>query len=144
MSSPRCERPWSFLASPLRGSDPRLVAGLLALGLAAMVGHWFYRGGHRGRWIDVDEAPALVAHFQVDVNSARWPELAQLPGIGETLARRIVHWRETEGPFAQDVDLMRVHGVGPKLLERIRPYLRTNELPRANGGRRQTVPENGI
>jgi competence protein ComEA len=62
--------------------------------------------------------------FVVDVNSAKWPELAQIPGIGETLARRIVETRERNGPFHGVDDLDRVPGVGPKTLERMKPYLR--------------------
>lgn len=52
-----------------------------------------------------------------------WPELAQLPQIGETLARRIVESREADGPFLDHDDLLRVRGIGPKTLEGIRPYL---------------------
>jgi competence protein ComEA len=48
----------------------------------------------------------------------------QLPGIGETLAHRIVETRETGGPFPSPDDLRRVRGIGPKKLEEIRPYLR--------------------
>jgi competence protein ComEA len=45
-----------------------------------------------------------------------------LPGIGETLARRIVASRETDGPFRNHTDVLRVQGIGPRTLERIRPY----------------------
>lgn len=46
-----------------------------------------------------------------------------LPGLGETLAKRIVASRESEGPFRDHDDLRRVRGIGPRTLERIRPYL---------------------
>jgi len=64
-----------------------------------------------------------TARFLVDVNAAEWPELAQLPEVGETLARRIVDSRQQEGPFLDHDDLRRVRGIGPKTLETIRPYL---------------------
>jgi DNA uptake protein ComE-like DNA-binding protein len=35
-----------------------------------------------------------------------------------------VESREAEGPFADLEELRRVRGIGPKTLERIRPYLR--------------------
>ncbi len=73
--------------------------------------------------IEIDQAEPRVARFQVDINSADWPELAQLPGIGETLARRIVQSREQEGPFLDHGDLRRVRGIGPKTLEEVRPHL---------------------
>jgi competence protein ComEA len=58
------------------------------------------------------------------VAGADWPELSLLPGVGETLARRIVESRSKHGRFADLDDLRRVRGIGPKTLERIRPFLR--------------------
>lgn len=75
------------------------------------------------RLIDLDEAPPQPVAFQVDVNQAAWPELALLPGIGPELARRIVTDRETRGPFRSVDELSRVRGIGPKTIERMRPYL---------------------
>ena len=72
---------------------------------------------------EVERAEPRVASFQVDLNRAPWPELIQLPGIGPTLARRIVESRQTEGPFTKHEDIERVHGIGPKKLEAVRPYL---------------------
>ena len=45
-----------------------------------------------------------------------------MPGIGETLGKRIVESRESDGPFRDHEDVKRVRGIGPKTLERIRPY----------------------
>jgi competence protein ComEA len=99
------------------------VAALVLLGLGATFGWWVGHGGHRGELIELERAEPQVAKFQVDVNSAGWPELAQLPEIGETLARRIVEARLKDGPFLDHSDLRRVRGIGPKTLERIRPHL---------------------
>lgn len=74
--------------------------------------------------IDVEMAQPQSASFEVDLNRADWPELAQLPGIGKTLAERILDSRNSEGPFVDHEDLMRVRGIGPKTLEAVRPYLR--------------------
>ena len=108
----------------LRRADQTAVAALVVLALAAMIGWWVSQGGWRGRLIEIDRAEPLMAQFEVDINSADWPELIQLPDIGETLARRIVASRRSDGPFADNDDLRRVRGIGPKTLERIRPYLR--------------------
>lgn len=108
----------------LRWADQTALAALVVLALAAMIGWWTSQVGWRGRLIEIDRAGPLTARFEVDVNSADWPELVQLPGVGETLARRIVASREADGPFADHADLRRVQGIGPKTLERIRPYLR--------------------
>ncbi len=95
------------------------MASLLAMAV------WYgSRGGFQGRMIEVDHAEPLTVRFEVDINTAEWPELSQLPEIGETLARRIVASRDREGPFLDHQDLQRVRGIGPKTLEQVRPYLR--------------------
>ena len=105
----------------LSRDDQVVVAAAL---LVALAGGWLYAGGLRGGLVEIDAAPPLPVAFEVDLNEAAWPELALLPGVGETMARRIVHSRETEGPFVRRADLRRVHGVGPTLLARMKPYLR--------------------
>jgi competence protein ComEA len=107
----------------LRPREQRTVA-IVAVGvLALLAAAWWRHGGHRGQMIDIDRAPPLVAKFQVDVNKADWPELIQLPGIGRTLAQRLVEERQANGAFRDVDDLGRVGGIGPRTLERIRPYL---------------------
>ena len=108
----------------LRRADQATVAVLVLLGLASMGGWWIVHGGCRGRLVEIDRAEPRTAEFQVDLNEADWPELVVLPGIGETLARRIVDSRRQEGPFVDHEDLKRVRGIGPKTLDRVRPYLR--------------------
>lgn len=100
------------------------MAGLLLVSLTAIGVYWLVEGGARGRLIEIDRATPKTASFQVDINSADWPEFSVLPGIGETLARRIVETRGAQGPFADVEQLQQVRGIGPKTLERIRPYLR--------------------
>ena len=46
------------------------------------------------------------------VNSAPWQEFANLPGIGEKLAREIVQHRTQVGGFANANQLVDVHGIG--------------------------------
>ncbi len=59
----------------------------------------------------------------VDINHADVTALQTLPGIGPTLAGRIVTYREAHGPF-QEVDaLMEVEGIGSKRFEKLRPWL---------------------
>lgn len=60
----------------------------------------------------------------IDLNRATAQELVQLPGVGETIAKRIVDFREEHGPFKRVEDLMKVKGIGEKSLEKIRPYIR--------------------
>lgn len=55
----------------------------------------------------------------IDINRATEQELRQLPGIGPTLARRIIEAR----PFQRVEDLRRVRGIGAKTLDRLRPFI---------------------
>ena len=108
----------------LKRADQATVGALVLAALVSLTAWWYYQGGADGRLIEIDRAPKRSAQFLVDVNQADWPELAQLPGIGQTLAQRIVAAREERGPFLDHADLRRVRGIGPKTLEKIRPYLR--------------------
>jgi competence protein ComEA len=105
----------------LRRADQAIVAALVAAGLAATVGWWVVQGGLRGRLVELERAELKTARFEVDLNSAEWPELVQLPSIGETLAKRIVDSRHKNGPFRDHNDLMRVRGIGPKTLAAVKP-----------------------
>lgn len=107
----------------LHRADQLAVAILVLFGLCGTLWWWLSQGGWQGRLVEIDQSPLHEALFQVDLNRAGWPELTQLPDIGETLARRIVESREHEGPFVDHNDLTRVRGIGPKTLERVRPYL---------------------
>ena len=105
---------------------PRDQVSLLAVAaslLVLMISYWLYRGGHRGELIHIDRAPPLQAQFLVDVNRADWPELIQLPGIGETLARRMISERAQNGPYQNVDEVTRVEGIGLRTLDKIRPYL---------------------
>lgn len=51
----------------------------------------------------------------LSLNSATGDELDELPGIGPTLAERIVSWRESNGGFSTVEQLNEVPGIGDKL-----------------------------
>ena len=85
--------------------------------------------------VDHDAAPRVPLAFTVDVNAAGEAELAQLPGVGPALARRITDRRTAAGPFAHTDDLLEVPGIGPATLERLRPHLRPlGAAPPASAG----------
>jgi competence protein ComEA len=58
----------------------------------------------------------------INVNAATVEGLQRLPGIGPTIAARIVAVRE-EKPFASVDDLRRVGGIGAKTLDKLRPFV---------------------
>jgi len=61
--------------------------------------------------------------FKVDLNSSPADSLELIPGIGPVLAGRIVAYRDSVGRFNSPIDITKVYGIGPKLYERIKPYL---------------------
>lgn len=67
-------------------------------------------------------APALRPGG-IDVERAPASDWERLPGIGPALAARIVADRAERGPFRTLDGLLRVRGIGPRTLDRIRPYL---------------------
>lgn len=58
----------------------------------------------------------------LDPNLASVAQLQTLPGIGPALAVRIAEAR-ADGPFKDPDDLLRVKGIGPAKLEKLRPHL---------------------
>lgn len=59
----------------------------------------------------------------VNLNTAGTEQLSTIPGIGESMARRIIEWRDEHGPFRRVEDLMKVKGIGEKSLENMRPHV---------------------
>lgn len=97
-----------------------VVAGCLAVGTA-----WFVAaGGLAGRLVHHDAAPVADNRFTVDINTAAEAELAQLPGLGATMARRVIDHRHEHGPFTAIDGLLDVPGIGPATLAAMRPHLR--------------------
>jgi competence ComEA-like helix-hairpin-helix protein len=74
--------------------------------------------------LDVSQSsePAQISGL-VNVNLATSRQLEALPGIGPTLARRIIAARDSLRGFRNADDLLKVPGIGPKRLELIRPLL---------------------
>jgi competence protein ComEA len=60
---------------------------------------------------------------KIDINTANEPELMTVDGIGETLAKRIVEFRDEHGPYNRIEDLLKVRGIGEKSLEKLRAHL---------------------
>lgn len=119
------------LESPglLQRSDQFLLAGLVIVAASAALFWWVRQGGICGGLVRWEQGELREARFLVDVNTASWPELSQLPRIGETLARRIIAHREEHGPFCCPDDLMKVRGIGPKTVDLLRPFLDPESWP---------------
>jgi competence protein ComEA len=106
----------------------QLIFGLLALVMLALFAvYWVQMTSWGTRTVEIERLPSREYEFRIDANSATWVEWGQIQGIGDALARRIVADREQNGPFRSVDDLGRVKGIGPKILEHLRPWVRVAE-----------------
>lgn len=60
-----------------------------------------------------------VVGGKININTASVTTLCELPGIGETIAGRIIAFREEHGNFINITDLMQVEGIGDKTFRSI-------------------------
>jgi competence protein ComEA len=82
-------------------------------------------------------ATGLLADGRIVLNEATENELTKLPGIGPSRARAILALRQRLTRFKAVEDLLRVKGIGRKMLRRLRPSLvldRPAASPRAVHG----------
>lgn len=117
---PAIHRSAAWWTKHYQKSATNLLLAIWAV-MAVAVGFQHFMGG-LADWSNT--SPACPYVFTVEVNTVSWPELTCLPGIGEVLAKRIVNTRSEIGPFSRCEDLLFVRGIGPKTVEKIRPFLR--------------------
>ena len=67
---------------------------------------------------DKSQSTAADISRKIDINHASVVELQQLNGIGPVLAKKIIDYRDKNGYFQTVQDLVKVKGIGPKLLLR--------------------------
>jgi competence protein ComEA len=68
-------------------------------------------------------ARPLLPGERIDLDRADVTEITRLPRVGPAFAQRIVAWRTAHGPFGSLERFDSVPGVGPKLIESVRPYV---------------------
>jgi competence protein ComEA len=67
-----------------------------------------------------------AAGSKVNINTADTARLETLPGIGPSLAQRIVDHRQANGPFGRIEQIMDVSGIGPATFDKIKELITTN------------------
>jgi len=75
------------------------------------------------------DAGSAFAGSYLDLNGADSLALIALPGIGPTLAGRILAARAQRGRFDRLEELLEVRGIGEKRLEQLRVYLIVRSAP---------------
>jgi competence protein ComEA len=67
----------------------------------------------------------VTAADAININTAGVKELRRIPNIGETLALKIVEFRETHGPFRRVEHLLLIDGISDRRSRDIRHLVRT-------------------
>jgi competence protein ComEA len=78
----------------------------------------------------------------VNLNSADAATLAkELDGIGPAKAQAIIEYRQKNGPFRSPEDLLKVDGIGERVLEQNRGNIRLNAVAAAPAAAGKTAPK---
>ena len=103
-----------------------------------LTGFFFYRNYSRDYVVPmqfVSQNQSVARHpprrsdsTKLNINTATAEELSELPGIGETLAKRIVAYRRQNGHFQEIDQLLNVDGIGPGKLKAILDMITTQEV----------------
>ncbi len=67
---------------------------------------------------------SCVNRVGVELNTASAPLLSRVAGIGDSLAKKIVDYRNEHGAFKSREELMKVSGLGPRAFEQAAGFLR--------------------
>ncbi len=105
-------------APPWPRSAQWATAALLVLALGLL--GWHAAGF---QWGARPTEPIADAVGRIDLNHADRAQLLQLPDVGESTAERIEEYRRSHNGFRSVDELRQVHGIGPALLERLRPLV---------------------
>jgi uncharacterized protein len=70
---------------------------------------------------------SCVNHVGVELNTASAPLLTRVSGIGSTMAKKIVAYRNENGAFKSRKQLSKVPGMGPKTFEQAAGFLRIRD-----------------
>ena len=107
---------------PLR-REQATMAAIFIVCVIAMGFYFWHRNIVENGLIDVDRAAPVQLKYLVNINDAPWPAIANLPGIGKTLAQEIVEYRDEIGSFDNIDDIKNIHGIGDAKLDAIREFI---------------------
>ncbi len=104
----------------LSRSDGKILLIWAALGL---IGSFFTYQSQSAQSINfgqlITELSQPKISYKIDLNRATYVELLEIPGIGPTLAKRILQFRIMHGPYLHWQDLDKIKGIGPATIKKI-------------------------
>lgn len=81
----------------------------------------------------VARAESESSGMPLDLNRATAEQLESLPGIGAAKAAAILAVRDTKGGFQSMEELESVRGIGPALVEKLRPLVKVGKSQASAG-----------
>jgi competence protein ComEA len=66
--------------------------------------------------IDEENIPMQVQQQAININQAKMKDFTQLKGVGEKKAQAIIQYRQRNGAYHSLNDLLKVKGIGKKIL----------------------------
>ncbi|MGB9839336.1 helix-hairpin-helix domain-containing protein [Thermovenabulum sp.] len=76
-------------------------------------------------YVNESDSGNSVKDGRININTADETELDKLPGIGPSLAKRIIDYRNTHGPFKKIDEIKNVAGIGDKKFQDIKDLIKT-------------------
>ena len=110
---PSYEEMEAFLGGTDNSASEYLRSGLLQ-------GIW---GGISSEEGSSESSPAAEDTKSVNINTAGQSQLESLPGVGESMAKAIIAYREKSGGFTKIEDIMNVAGIKEGRFEAIREFI---------------------
>lgn len=77
--------------------------------------------------VQAEEPESILPGERINVNTAPPADLSRLPLIGEKRARAILDWREKNGSFRREGELLKVPGISREVFEEIREYITVSD-----------------
>ena len=114
----------------------KLVIIFLLLCAAVGLGISIYKKTHRPQInivpSDIKKESAslesrILSNRIININTSNEEELTSLPGIGPALAKKIIAYREENGPFSLPEEITNVPGIGKTKYENIKDFITTEE-----------------
>ncbi len=99
------------------------IALLLAVLFTFVTGFTALPAAAAGKTSKATSAAKMQMSTKVDINTADQTALETLPGVGPSTAAAIIAFRKANGRIKSADDLLKVKGIGPKKMEKMKPYL---------------------